>query len=149
MDMLNTVGDLLLSEWLWSMTFAWSYVFVVFLTSWFFLRHMMGFSLFRAGVLSLVLNIVSFVVYSVVVVGLFMHGLQWWYVPQEYQAAGPFLANSYLAGIYFCLHGLFFCGVYRFTGLPISRLLLVALLSNGLAAVISYCYIVIVFKNLL
>src|SRR5438045_8878036 len=104
MNLLNRVGDFLLSEWLWSMTFAWSYVVINVVVMTFFLWCLMKFSLFRAFILALVSNAFSFFIYSGVVVGFFIHLLQWWYVPHEYRAqAAPLLANVYLGLIHVSL----------------------------------------------
>jgi hypothetical protein len=150
MFILNGLGDFLISEWLWSMTFAWSYLIVGVFTSWFLLRHIMSLTMLRSCVLAVLVNLFSFLLYSALIAGFFMYLLQWWYVPHEYQVTtGPFVANMYLAAIYTIFHSIFFYGLHRLCDAPKMRLLLVALLSNSLAALISYFYIVIVYKNCL
>lgn len=150
MAILSELGDFLISEWLWSMTFAWSYLIVNVCTSWFLLRRVTALSMLRSCVFAILVNLFSFLLYSALIAGFFMYLLQWWYVPHEYQvASGPFIANMYLAGIYTIFHSIVFYAVHRLFDVPTKRLLLVALLSNGLAALISYFYIVIVYKNCL
>lgn len=142
MNLLNRVGDFLLSEWLWSMTFGWSYVVINVISMTFFLWCLMKFSLFRAFILSLVSNAFSFFIYSGVVIGLFIHLLQWWYVPHEYRAqAAPFWANIYLALIHVILQLLFFYAMHKLLDMRKDRLFLTAVVSNCVTAVLSYGYI--------
>lgn len=150
MQLLNDIGNFLLSEWLWNMTFAWSYLLFAVCVTCLFLRCVMSLSLFRSMMLSLLVNGFSFVLYSAIVVGVFIHGLQWWYVPQEYEVpAGPLLATYYLALIYGLLHCLLFYLVHRYYGYAWWRLCAIAIISNSFAALLSAGYIGFMFKHLL
>ena len=148
MIVLNKIGDFLLSEWLWSMTFAWSYFVIVFFMLWFLLYLIKKTSFFYACLLSFLATISSFIVFLIIVVGIFFHLLQWWYVPQEYSVTTtPFFANFYLAIIYATLQSIFLYSTHTLFRLTTDKLLLIIYLSNGLAAYISYLYIIIAFKH--
>ena len=148
MIILNKIGDFLLSEWLWSMTFAWSYFVIAFFILWLLLYFIKKTSFFLACLLSLLAMIFSFIVFLIVVIGIFFHLLQWWYVPQEYSmATTPFFANFYLAILYAGLQSIFFYSIHTLFRLTKDKLLLIIYLSNGLAAYISYLYIITAFKH--
>jgi len=148
MIILNKIGDFLLSEWLWSMTFAWSYFVILFFILWFLLYCIKKTSLFYACLLSFLAITCSFIIFLIIVIGIFFHLLQWWYVPQEYNVTiTPFFANFYLATLYACLQSIFFYSTHRLFRLTTDKLFLIIYLSNGLAAYISYLYIITAFKH--
>ncbi len=148
MVILNKIGDFLLSEWLWSMTFAWSYFVVVFFILWFLLYYIKKTPFFYACLLSFLALAFSFALFLLIVVGVFFHLLQWWYVPQEYSVTTtPLFANFYLAILYAIMQSIFFYTTHTLFRLTTDKLLLTIYVSNGLAAYISYLYIITAFKH--
>ena len=144
MLLLTFIGDFLLSEWLWGITFGWSYLLISVLVIYFFLRRFFSLSRFRCLFLSLSANGFSFLLYYVIVVGLFIHLLQWWYVPGQCEVlTGPFFATFWLGLIYTMLQISFFVLISKVFRINLKRLLTVAVLGNGVTIVLAYAYILI------
>ena len=143
MYVLNVLGDFLLSEWLWGVTYGWSYIFLGVLLLTFFSRWLLNLSLFRAFFLSMSAYSFSFFIYSAIVVGGFIHFLQWWYVPHQYEVvAGPLVANMSLGLIHSLFQILFFAMVSKVYRMDTTRFLIGIFLSNALAVVMSYWYLI-------
>jgi len=149
-SLLGTVGNFLLSEWLWSVTFAWSYAGLNLVTSIIAVRYIVGVKLIRACVLAILANSFSWFMYWMIIGYVMVHYLQWWAMSRDTaMILDPLWANGYLALIHTCLQLLFFYGVSLYYNIPIKRLSVGTLMSNGLAVLLSYGYITVVFKDLL
>lgn len=145
---LNLVGDFLLSEWLWGVTFGWSYIFINLLLMTFFFRRLLRLSWFRSILLSISAHSFSFFVYSGLVIGFFMHLLQWWYVPNQYEVvAGPFIASLSLGLIHVLLQILFFVLIRKVYKIDITWALVSIFVSSGFSVFLSYWYIVKFMKE--
>lgn len=148
MIILNTIGNFLLSEWLWSMTFAWSYFVTSVMMHALLLWRFVPLAFFRSLFLSFLAISFAFVGHSLIVIGVFIHVFRSWYVPGDYElVAGPLRATIYLALIYTVFHAAFYGMVHRMSGQSWTRLMMIACASNGIAALLSYGYIALVFKD--
>ncbi len=148
MDFLTALGDFLLSEWLWGITYGWLYIPINIVIMTFFLRRLLHMSRFRAIMLAITTNGFSLLVYSGIVVGVFMHILQWWYVPQQYEIVTiPFRANLFLGLVHFVLQVCFFILIHKTYRVNMRRLFSIVLMSNITSVLISYAYILWVAPN--
>jgi hypothetical protein len=149
-SLLSTVGNFLLSEWLWSVTFAWSYAGLNLITSTIVIRYIVGAKLLRACVLAILANSFSWFMYWMVIGYMMVHYLQWWAISRDtVMILDPLWANGYLAMIHTFLQIIFFYGVSLYYNIPMKQLLVGTFMSNGLAVLLSYGYITAVFKDLL
>lgn len=147
MNILSIIGDFLLSEWLWGMTYGWIYFFTSLLIMAIALKYFLSLSFLKSALLSCASHIFSFLVFSFLVIGVFIYFFQWWYVPDQHVAvAGPFIATLFLACMYTVCHMLFFMLLSKFYTMPASRIVMAVCTSSFLSFVLSYLYLVKIVK---
>jgi hypothetical protein len=111
---------------------------------------MMHMARIKSLILALSANGFSFLIYSGIVIGIFMHLLKWWYVPSYYDVAVNILQATTLLGIiHIALQLLFFTLVRHFFHLNLRRLITVTLISNIFTIVLTYFYILFFMRSFL
>ncbi len=137
--MLNVIGDFLLDKWLWSVTWGWNQIILCLILMWmslvFFGR--------KGSVAALILTISSFlfafVVYSALIVGIFIYLFEWKFVAltEEYVVLNVLSVSVWLGIIYSILQGIFFLILSKLYRLALLRILLITIFSNISSALIA------------
>jgi hypothetical protein len=150
MNIINVVGDFLLSTWLWSMTFGWSYFFIAIFLMTFFAKKIVPTSWLYAFVLSVATYLFSFALFFGSVFGLFSYFLEYWYIPHPYECAevNPLVPMCALGLMHTIFSGLFFALLSWWRKVSAWRGFWIVVLSNGLAVLLSYWYVLIVVQDI-
>ncbi len=137
--MLNVIGDFLLDKWLWSVTWGWHQIILCLILMWmslvFFGR--------KGSVAALILTISSFlfafVVYSALIVGIFIYLFEWKFVAltEEYVVLNVLSASIWLGIIYSILQGIFFFILSKWYRLVLLRIFLITIFSNISSALLA------------
>lgn len=81
--MLTKIGDLLLAQWLWSITFDWYHIVLNMIVFGGILMFVLNKSMMRASLASLGTQLFSFFTYTALVAGIMVYVLNWQYTPPE------------------------------------------------------------------
>ncbi len=142
MHIITNFTDFLVSAWLWNLTFAFSYVFIVgFLMAllFFFVARE---SLIRSLLLSFCAQIVTIILFSGVVVGLIIHLFNWQYVPGEISdkltGIDALRACLSLGIVYALIQTLFFWVIRSYVKGSVITHIILTWFSNGIASFLCY-----------
>ncbi len=137
--MLNVIGYFLLDKWLWSVTWGWNQIILGLILMWmslvFFGR--------KGSVAALILTISSFlfafVVYSALIVGIFIYLFEWKFVAltEEYVVLNVLSASVWLGIIYSILQGIFFFILSKWYRLVLLRIFFITIFSNISSALLA------------
>lgn len=139
--MIKSIGDFLLSSWLWGITFDFAHIFLGAFVLFIFIRLFFGKKTVCATLLSTGSYFFSFLIFSLIAIGIFQYVTGGPYEPNLNKEVVPIdtiFACISLAVIYTTLQTFFFFLVYRgnrctflsFTGIVVA--------ANALAAMVSY-----------
>lgn len=147
MTALASFADFLLAKWLWSMTFDWYHLLINLFLMTFLFRNVRQATLPRAILFSFTLQVVAFGLFTLIVVGLMFYGLGWEYVqPDLPQLPLPnyvMRACLWLGIIYSVAQTLFIFAWHAARPFARTPYLVVIWMGNFLAAVMSYCCILV------
>lgn len=141
MSWLTMAGNFLLSEWLWNVTWGWYHIPVNIFMMLFLLKFFGRMRIMPAVLMSVFSQLFSFFMLSAVVfvVPVYLLGIQFVsYDCYAQQPMHPLAICLSLGAIYFVLHALFFVLINLFYSLNLRLLILIALVSNGLSALLVY-----------
>ena len=145
MSIFISLGDFLLSKWLWSMTFDWYHLFINLFLMAFLFRGMSHSSYWRALVLSFILQLFAFALFTGVVVGILYYTLGWEYVMPE--VAQLPLANYVMRAclalgvIYAVAQTIFVFAWHLYAPVRLMPYLVIIWMGNFISTIISYCCI--------
>lgn len=141
MSWITTASHFLLSEWLWSVTWGWYHLPVNVFVMIFLLKFFGYMRIMPAVLIAFFSQIFSFLVLTLIVflVPIYLLGLEFvTYDCYVVQTMNPLAISLYLGAIYFAFHILFFVLVNLFYSLNIRLLTLIALVGNGVTALLVY-----------
>jgi len=142
MSISHRIGDFLLSEWLWAFTFDWSHIFLSTGIMFMCLRLFSSGSFLRASLLAVGSHIFALAAFSGFVIGVMINMLQWEYtqtiISANLTATQVMMANLWLAAIFLFFQTFFFFVIQLFGIVRVLPFFFVALISNGIAALVSY-----------
>jgi hypothetical protein len=137
MDVVSVFGNYLLSVWLWGMTWGIYHTPFAIFFLFFALKLFTRTSVVSALLLSIVANAISSVVFALFIRYVLVGVLDFVYIPETPQAKISehmcFIALS-LAVVYSMLQAIFFACVRTRYALPLSRVITLCCVANGLAA---------------
>ena len=144
MEIVKTIGNFILSAWIWNMTFDWFHPmmtgFVMFLCIWLIFRR----SIFHALWMSICAQLVVIGVLSGAVM-LLSHMLNWQYEPLVAKVAitqfNTLSASISLACVYTVVQLFYFAFGALFWRYNIRAFLVMTVLSNALGFALSYMFI--------
>ncbi len=147
--MLTGIGSFFLDQWLWSVTWGWYHIPINTLLLIFLLNIWVGMRFWRACLISLLLNGMSFAIYTGLVVGILMYAAGMEYVmPSDGDVVSwPIWRPTLFLGIIFMLLQLLLIFIARSCYTPNSMMKLygVIIMSNLLAAFFSYKFVLLTF----
>lgn len=135
MSVCESFGNLLLSQWLWNVTWGWYHIPINILFMCFFLKLFVRVSIIPAVFISIFANLYAVALYSAFTVGVLMYACNLNLDPNiPFPVADPFHASFYLGAIYIVLQFTFFLLLNVFYKLSMFKALLVIIASNMLTA---------------
>lgn len=137
MTILNTLGDFFLTEWIWSVTLGIHHALFAFLYMVVLLKFIARMRLVSSIIMSLLANLFSFGMFSGIVVGGLIMGLNYEFSSEQTVptfATNTFFVALYLGLIYAVLQALLFTLVNMRYPLKLKTVLLMSLIANALAA---------------
>ncbi len=147
MNTFTSLADLLLAKWLWSMTFDWYHLFINLFLMAFLVRNMHESTYWRAFLFSLGLQAFAFAVFTGLVVGILYYALGWEYVLPEVPQlpVNNYVMRSCLALgiIYSMAQTIFIFGWHFFARFRATPYLIIIWGGNFIAAVLSYCLVLL------
>lgn len=141
MSWVTTAANFLLSEWLWNVTWGWYHIPVNIFMMLFLLKFFGRMRIMPAVLMAVFSQLFSFLVLSAVVVVVPVYLLSLQFIPYDCYVQQPMHTLAIclsLGALYFVLHTLFFILVNLFYSLNLRLLTLIALVSNGLSALLVY-----------
>ena len=143
MYLIKLGGDFLLSTWLWGMTFDRIHLLITSIIMIILLKFVAKKTFLRATIVSLSANLISFGIFTLIVVFGLMYLLNWQYtsIPEPllpFDIAFPCIA---LGIVHACLQIMFFTLLKKFFHKNVLTYVIIVLLSNSIATVISYLHI--------
>lgn len=139
MEVLYTIGNFLLSEWLWGLTWGSAFIPINMGVLLLFLWVVIRMPLVQAALLSVGTNIASFLLYTGLVHGGFtwLLGLQFDVTSTPPQTVDSFLSVSFSLGlIYSFLQTALFSAGRKKMGVNFNHVILVVVLSNLITALL-------------
>jgi len=138
---ITSAADFLLSEWLWNVTWGWYHVPINIFMMLFLLKFFGRMRIMPSVFFSVLCQLFSFLVLSLVVIlgPIYLLSLQ--FVPYDcyaHEVSHPLLICLSLGAIYFVLHSLFFALTNLFYTINMRLVILIALVANGLSALLVY-----------
>ena len=134
--------DFLLSQWLWGVTFDWGHMVLTLFFMIVLIKVALKKNIIHAIGISLAAHGFSFFVFTALVVGVIIHLFNWHYSPIGIDAQltkiDVMRACLFLALIYSVLQTGFFLLLQKFTGNFALPYVVIAWISNGVAALLSY-----------
>lgn len=133
----QAIAQFLLSEWIWSVTFALGMVPIAIVLMFILFWAVERYSMLKAFMLSLVAQVFALSIFSSIVIGLLVKllGVE---MLADQAVLGPLAASLSLALIYTILEGCFFWIVSTYSSVYMARALLIAAFSNVMAALLIY-----------
>ena len=144
MMLFYTLGHFFLSLWLWSFTFGLYHAPLSAFFMFILLKLRMRMSIMQALLVSLGLNIFSFVFFVLLVGAILMLALGFEFVPDQQNmemVLADGIASSSLAVVYIAIQAGLLALLHRFYKLNMSWLSIISIISNILAAWISYAMV--------
>ncbi len=137
--MLNVIGDFLLDKWLWSVTWGWNQIILGLILMWMSLVFFGRKISVAALILTISAFLFAFVVYSVLIVGIFIYLFEWKFVSltEEYVVLNVLSASVWLGMIYSSLQGIFFFILSKWYRLVLMRIFLIIIFSNISSALLA------------
>lgn len=136
------MGELLVSEWLWSVTFGFYHLPINIFIMIFFFKFFMGMRIIPAVLLSFFSNIFSWIILSLFVLGVPVYLFKIGFDTSTTQTLSSIMAVSLvLGGLYALVQSLMFVVLDKRMNFDIHRAIAVALMSNGLTALMSYALV--------
>lgn len=134
--MLNVIGDFLFDKWLWSVTWGWNQIILGLILMWMSLVFFGRKRSVAALILTISAFLFAFVVYSVLIVGIFIYLFEWKFVAltEEYVVLNVLSASVCLGMIYSSLQGIFFFILSKWYRLVFLRIFLITIFSNIISA---------------
>ncbi len=141
--MLKLLGDFLLDEWLWNMTWGWHQIVLSLIFMWMLLVFIGWMRSIPALLLTITSYLFAYLVFSGFVVGTVIYFFEWKYITQatEYVPLNVMSASIWLGVIYSMLQGSFFFIVNKWYRLALVRVLLITVMSNIGAALLAAFFI--------
>ena len=138
--MLHQIGQFLLSEWLWSVTWDWHHLPINIVLMCLLFKWLLRANIIPAVFLAFSSHLFAFVTYSIFVVFVLMYLIGLEYIPSEVpkNIIGPLKASIFLGLIYTALHMCFFLLINRRYKLNISGIFLITILSNMMTSLFVY-----------
>ena len=144
MTILTHMGDFLLGQWLWSVTWDWYHIPINIVLMCLAFNWILRLTIIPSAFLAILANLYAFIVYFALVVGGLMYLLNFSYDPytaSPYTASDPLHACIYLGLIYTILQATFFLLIQTRYKINIPVTLALTLICNVLTAFI-VCYVV-------
>lgn len=148
------LGDLILSQWIWSITFDFYHYIITFFTMLGILLLFTKERLFKSFLISLASIVSAFGIFFLIATTGLDLLCSWHYcpvfnAPLTLQRPDILMANLTLALFVTCFQALFFALFSFFSRYRAFSYICVALLSNGIAALCSYGYIIMTMHHIL
>jgi len=132
------LGQLLISEWIWGLTWGFYHNFINILFMLFLLKLFLGIRIIPAVLLSCCSQVAAFFLFNFFVIGVLIYGFGieydvskgWTYIPDQ------FYASFFLGFIYAILQTGFFWFINKFYKIHLSWALVIALISNCLTVLL-------------
>ena len=134
MNIITNFNQLILSEWIWGMTWGWGHLPLTIFVMFMLLRLTMKINIVPAIILPIAASTFSVAVYTLYVSGGFFSFLNM----QSANVVDPLQACLYLAFIYTVLQSSFFCLLNCLYRLDLKVVLIVTVISNLLSALLIY-----------
>ena len=145
----HKIGDFLLSSWIWGVTFDSSHLFITFFIMLGIARTMFGFTRLHAWIYFAGAQLISFIIFSVLVVGGLVFLLHWQYQAVELHALeGAYVLRAciYVATVHAALQTILYFLTPLRKQYDILSVLFIIWFSHGASALISYFLILIQYK---
>ena len=142
---IKTIGDSLLSSWIWQFTADWFHPILAGICMFFLMRVVMRTSRMRALLISAASQIVALGLLSIFAIGILVHLLGW-----EFALLDPYEGVQQIAFFWPCVvlgmwYALFQSACFLLASLvwrvQLLGLLIVCWLSNGIGAMLSYLFV--------
>jgi hypothetical protein len=135
---IDMISQLLISEWIWGLTWVFYHNFINVLIVLLLLKLFLGIRMVSAVWLSCCAQLITFLFFNIFVIGVLVLGFEfeydafqgWVYIPDK------FYATFFLGLIYAFLQSLFFLLVNRYYKLHLSWVFVIVLISNSLTALL-------------
>ena len=136
MNMLSTIGNFLLSEWLWNITRDWYHIPIAMLLCGISFRWVLRLRIIPSILLAMFSVLYSFFIFSVFIVGVLLYFFDFSY--NATSVADYFYASFYLGLIYTFLQATFYFIVHQWYRLNMPGIIIVTFLCNGVASILAY-----------
>lgn len=139
--MITRIGNFLIDQWLWQITWDWYHALVLLLCMTLLFRFVLRINSIAAVLLSLSSIVATIATYTMFVVGILMYVLRFSYhelVIDQAMVADPLQACIYLGIVYTVLQTLYFAILNRYYRIPWQRMAIITVLCNALASAITY-----------
>ena len=137
------MSDFLLDKWLWSVTWGWNQIILGLIFMWMSLVFFDRKGSAAAFLLTISAFLFAFVVYSALIIGIFIYLFEWKFVAAtaEYVPLNMLGASVWLGIIYSILQSMFFFVLSKWYRLVLPRILLITIFSNISSALLATFFI--------